>query len=46
MVSNNYKPYTPPCIEVEEVVIESAVLESSGSFGSTLQNLEEDDYAW
>ena len=45
MVSNNYKPYTPPCIDVEEVVFESAVLQSS-SFGSSLQNLEEEDYTW
>ena len=37
--------YERPQAEVEEVVIESAVLDSS-SFGSTLQNLEEDDYTW
>ena len=41
------KNYERPQAEVEEIFFESAVLESSGSsFGSKLQNLEEDDYAW
>ena len=44
MKSNSYKPYTPPCIEVEEVVIESAVLQSSAN--SRTRNLEEYDFIW
>ena len=44
MKSISYKLYTPPCIEVEEVVFESAVLQSSTN--STTQSLEEDTYNW
>ena len=40
------KNYERPQAEVEEIFFESAVLDSSGSFGSTLQNLEEEDYTW
>ena len=44
MKSNSYKLYTPPCIEVEEVVFESAVLQSSTN--STTQSLDEETYTW
>ena len=44
MKSNSYKLYTPPCIEVEEVVFESAVLQSSTN--STTQSLDEETYNW
>ncbi len=38
------KSYTPPCIEVEEVELECAILQPS-NFGT--QNLdEEEEYTW
>ena len=42
MVSNSYKPYTPPCIEVEEVVLEFAIL-GGGSFSTQSLNSEDVD---
>ncbi len=45
MKSDSYRPYTPPCTEVEEVAFESAVLQSS-SYGSDTQNLEEEYFTW
>ena len=45
-----YKPYTPPCIDIVKVELESTVLEGSyrllGTTGT--QNLDEDDndFVW
>jgi hypothetical protein len=50
MKSRTYKPYSAPCIEVVDVVLESTVLEGSyrllGTTGT--QNLDEDDndFVW
>ena len=39
-----YKPYTAPCIEVVEVVLESKVLQIiNASNSSSITNLDEDD---
>ena len=49
MESSTYKPYTTPCIEVVEVVLESTVLQSSTVNNSTsITNLDEDDndFVW
>ena len=48
MKSSTYKPYTPPSIEVAEVILESTVLEPSTYFGSKISDLEEDDeeFVW
>ena len=44
-----YKPYTTPCIEVVDVVLESTVLQPSTVSNSTsITNLDEDDeeFVW
>ena len=45
-----YKPYTPPCIDIVKVELESAVLEGSYRLSGTTgtQNLDEDDeeFVW
>ena len=50
MESNTHKPYTAPCIEAVEVVLESKVLQpSTVSLGkSNISNLDEDDndFVW
>ena len=48
MKSSTYKPYTAPSIEVEELVLESTVLEFSTHIGSKNSDLDEDDeeFVW
>lgn len=44
MESRTYKPYTAPRIEVEDVVLESAVMQTSSIFSSIMDLDEDKDY--
>ena len=47
MKSRTYKPYSAPCIEVVDVVLESTVLEPSTVCDSDITDLEEDNpFVW
>ena len=48
MKSRTYKPYSAPCIEVVDVVLESTVLEFSTHIDSKNSDLDEDDeeFVW
>ncbi len=46
MKSNTYKPYTPPEIEIAGVEMESAVLTSSTTTGTSTDSLDNDTFTW